>query len=419
MIGFSTRIAIRFLTEGRSQSLLVMLGVAAGVAVVTFITALINGLQGNTITRTLGVQPHVTIRPVKDQPRVAAPPIMRRESPAQAVAQAGPVVGLDSIQPRAQRTRSIDNWPALSAALERVPGVTVISPMASGAALALRGEGSRAIALNGIEFERYDGIAALREKIIAGSPRLGSGEAIIGRELADDLGVGVGDRFTVSLGRDTTEALRTVAIFDSGVRDLNRRNVYINLRAAQSLLGIPGGITNLDLKLADVFEAEQVATRLAAQWPYEIESWMQTNSQLLSALDAQTMATRLIRFVVLIVVVLGIASVLVVSVVQKRKEIGILRAMGASRAQMTRVFLVQGALVGAVGSVLGGVLAWLMITAFSTFVKGADGRPLFPILLEFWILFNVASVATVCGVLAAVAPARRAAELDPAQAIRL
>lgn len=416
MFGFSSRIAVRFLTEGRFQTGLVMLGVAAGVAVVTFITALINGLQGNTISRTLGVQPHITIRPVKDQPR---PADVGRLTVAPADSSAQPVVRLDSIQPRAQRTRSIDNWPALASALERIPEVTVISPMASGAALALRGEGSRAIALMGIDFDRYDGIAGLREKIIAGVPRLGAGEAIIGRELADDLGVGLGDRFTVSLGKDTTDALRTVAIFDAGVRDINRRNVYMSLRGAQSLLGIPGGVTSLELKVSEVFGAERVARRLSAQWPYEVESWMQTNSQLLSALDAQTMATRMIRLVVLVVVVLGIASVLVVSVVQKRKEIGILRAMGASRGQMTRVFLVQGAVVGSVGSALGGVLAWLMIAAFSTFVKGADGRPLFPILLEFWIFFNVATVATVCGVLAAVAPARSAARLDPAQAIRV
>jgi lipoprotein-releasing system permease protein len=168
-----------------------------------------------------------------------------------------------------------------------------------------------------------------------------------------------------------------------------------------------------------VFRAEAVATRLRARLPYEIESWMQTNSQLLSALDAQTLSTRLIRGVVMLVVVLGIASVLVVSVVQKRKEIGILRAMGASRAQMTQVFLMQGALVSAAGSVLGAGLAWLMVEAFTALVKGADGRPLFPIVLDLATFARVAAGATLAGLVAAVAPARRAAALDPAQAIRL
>jgi lipoprotein-releasing system permease protein len=403
-MGFAWRVAVRFLAEGRFQTLLVVFGVAAGVAVVTYITALVNGLQGNTIRRTLGVQPHVTIRPVKDVPLAR---IVDGEA----------VFAIE--QPRAQRTRSIDNWQPLVAMLERSPDVTAVSPMASGAALAQRGEGSRAIALIGVEIERYDRIAALTEKIVAGTTRLGPGDAFIGRELAEDLGVQLGDRFTVALGRDTVDSMRAVAIYDAGIRDVNRRNVYVPLRTAQSLLGIPGGVTNLDITVSDVFAADRAAQRLAAQLPFEIESWMQTNAQLLSALDAQSMSTRLIRLVVMVVVVLGIASVLVVSVVQKRKEIGILRAMGASRGQMTQVFLLQGALVGSVGSVLGAGLAALMIWLFTALVKGADGRPLFAITLEPDVFLGVAAVATVCGVLAAVAPARRAARLDPAQAIRI
>jgi lipoprotein-releasing system permease protein len=397
--------------------MLLILGVAAGVAVVTYITALVEGLQANTIRRTLGVQPHLTIRPVKDVPlaaRLGAPAAPQDAAPAAAPPT---VVGLE--QPRAQRTRSIDNWQPLMAMLESTPGVVAVSPSASGAALAQRGEGSRAIALIGIDLDRYDRIAGLREKIVAGVARLAPGEAIIGKELAEDLGVQLGDRFTVSLGPATTDSMRAVAIYDVGVREINRRNVYVPLRTGQSLLGISGGVTSLDLTVAEVFEAEDVARRLRARLPFEIESWMQTNSQLLSALNAQTMSTLLIRVVVMIVVVLGIASVLVVSVVQKRKEIGILRAMGASRAQMTRVFLMQGALVSAAGSVAGAVLAWAMVAGFSALVRGADGRPLFPIVLDFTTFAWVALGATVCGVLAAVAPARRAARLDPAQAIRL
>jgi len=406
-IGFEWRVAIRFLREGRFQTLLMVLCVAAGVAVYTYITALVNGLQTNTINRTLGVQPHITLRPVKDVP-------LRAQGSGTA---AEP--GIAQTQPRAQRARSIDNWPPLLPMLERTPGITAVSPMASGSALAQRGEGSRAIGLIGIDLARYDRIAALSEKIIGGVARLAPGEAIIGKELAEDLGVLLGDRFNVSLGRDTSESMRAVAIYDAGVRDVNRRNVYVPLRTAQSLLGIPGGVTSLDLKVADVFSADTTAAALAGQLPYDIESWMQTNSQLLSALDAQSLSTRLIRLVVLAVVVLGIASVLVVSVVQKRKEIGILRAMGATGGQMTRVFLLQGAVVGAVGSAFGALLAAVMIGLFSALVRGADGKMLFPIALEWPVILNAGLVATACGVLAAVVPARNAARLDPAQAIRI
>ena len=425
-MGFAWRIAVRFLVEGRLQTALMVVGVAFGVSVVTYITALVNGLQENTIRRTLGVQPHLTVRPIKDVPLVARPapatPSLQPPSSAQSSQSPGPGAPAESMstqQPRAQRTRSIDNWPPLVPMLERSPGVVAVSPMASGAALAQRGEGSRAISLIGIELDRYDRIAALGNKIIAGHFRLGPGEAIIGRELADDLGVQVGDRFIVTLGRGTSDSVRAVAIYDAGVREVNRRNVYVPLRSAQSLLGIAGGATQIDLTVADVFAAERVAQALAARLPHEIESWMQTNTQLLSALQAQTLSTRLIRLVVMLVVVLGIASVLAVSVVQKRKEIGILRAMGASRGQMMRVFLLQGALVGSSGSVLGAGLSWLMIALFSALVKGSDGRALFPISLQWEVVGSIGLLATVCGVLAAAAPARQAARLDPAQAMRL
>ena len=139
----------------------------------------------------------------------------------------------------------------------------------------------------------------------------------------------------------------------------------------------------------------------------------------MSALNAQSVSTGLIRAIVLVVVVLGIASVLVVSVVQKRREIGILRAMGATRAQMVRVFLVQGGIVGALGSLLGLLLALLMIWLFTTFVRGSDGRALFDIVLPLSLALQVAAIATACGVFAAIAPARRAASMDPAQAIRI
>jgi lipoprotein-releasing system permease protein len=195
--------------------------------------------------------------------------------------------------------------------------------------------------------------------------------------------------------------------------------VIVPLRAAQSLVGLPGGATNLDLTLVDVWTAAELSAELGRRYPYKVESWQQLNAQLVSALNAQSVSTTLIRGVVMIVVVLGIASVLVVSVVQKSREIGILRAMGATQGQILRVFLLQGALVGAAGSALGVLLAVALIWAFTTFVKGSDGLPLFSITLAPALAVRIALIATACGVLAAVAPARRAAALDPAQAIRL
>ncbi|MBK7720401.1 MAG: ABC transporter permease [Simplicispira sp.] len=403
--GFELRVALRFLREGRMQTVLIIVGVAAGVAVIAYISALISGLQNSTLTKTLGAQAHISVRAPDDVVTPAAPP------------QQGARM-LTETQPRAQRPRSIANWQALLPLLEKLPNVAGVSPMVSGAGLALRGEAVLSIALMGVDLERYDRMIGLRSKVVSGSARLEPGEAIVGRELAQDLGVRVGDRLTVQT-TTSSESLRVTALVDLGVRDLNRRTVIVPLRAAQNLLALPGGATGLDLTLDDVWAAQSLAEALRAQYPYKIESWQESNAQLVSALNAQAVSTGIIRAVVLAVVVLGIASVLVVSVVQKQREIGILRAMGATRGQVLRLFLVQGAVVGAVGSVLGLLLAVALIWAFTHFVRGSDGLPLFSISLPLATALRVALVATVCGVLAAIAPARSAARLDPAQAIRI
>ena len=404
MLGFERRVAVRFLREGRMQTLLIIVGVAAGVAVVAYISALITGLQRNTLEKTLGAQAHMSI----SAPDEAVLPAL--------AASAGTTV-LAQTQPRAQRPRSIANWQQLIPVLEALPQVAAVSPTVVGAGLAVRGQASRSIALLGVDLDRYDRIVRLRSKVVAGQARLEPGEGIIGRELATDLGVRVGDRLSIVSGV-LTDTLRVSALVDLGVRELNRRTVIVPLRAAQSLVGLPGGATAIELTLHDVWVAQTLAADLSHRFPYQVESWQEANAQLVSALNAQSVSTALIRGVVMIVVVLGIASVLVVSVVQKRREIGILRAMGATQAQVLRIFLLQGAIVGALGSALGVLLALALIAAFTHFVRGSDGLPLFAITLAPALALRIAGIATLCGVLAAVAPARRAARLDPAQAIR-
>ena len=403
--GFEWQVAWRFLREGRMQTLLIIVGVAAGVAVVAYISALIEGLQANTLAKTLGAQAHISLRAPED----LVAPAARLE--------AGTAM-LSDTQPRAQRLRSVANWQALLPVLQATPGVAAVSPMVSGSGLALRGEAALAIALMGVELERYDRIVNLRSKVVAGRASLQPGEAIIGRELAADLGLRVGDRLTLRTGL-VSDSARVTALVDLGVKDLNRRTVIVPLRAAQNLQGLPGGATHLDLTVTDVWAAQALADSLRRQHPLRVESWQESNAQLVSALNAQSVSTTIIRAVVLVVVVLGIASVLVVSVVQKGREIGILRAMGATRGQMQRIFLLQGAVVGALGSLLGIALAVALVWAFTTFVRGSDGLPLFAITVPVPTALRVALIATLCGVLAAVAPARRAAAMDPAQAIRM
>jgi len=145
---------------------------------------------------------------------------------------------------------------------------------------------------------------------------------------------------------------------------------------------------------------------------------MSTNQQLMTALKSQTASTTLIRFFVLISVAFGIASVLAIAVVQKQKEIGILRAMGMSQHSVLAVFLIQGGLLGLFGSLLGALGGLGLGQLFSLFARSATGEPLFELALTSSLVLNTTAIATLTGLIAAAMPAYRAAKLDPVQAIR-
>jgi len=399
---FAPLVALRFLREGRMQTALILAGTTGGVAVIVFLTQLITQLQAQIVDRVLGSQAHVVIRPLEEANRRAF------DAPGFA----------SIVEPRAQRLRSVDQWENIAGLAAGLPGVTAVSPVVTGPAFALRGQASKSVALMGVDAERYRRIVRMDGYMIAGRFAVEGPRAVIGSELARDLGIGLEDKLRVLLPGGRDELLVVGGVFDIGNRDLNRRWVFVTLPLAQSLLDLPGGISNLDITVADIFDAQTVADRLRGATGLTVDSWMQTNAQLLAALRNQTVSNNLIRSFVIIIVALGIASVLVVSVVQKQKEIGILRAMGASRAMVLQVFLIQGAVVGAVGSLVGSGLAFALLKVFSHIYRNADGSPLFSAELEPRFIVMAALVATLVGLASALIPARRAARMDPVQAIR-
>ena len=394
-----TTIAMRFLRQGRGQSLLILFGIAVGVSVIVFVTALISGLQANIIQRTLGTQAHI---------RVQAPDEVNRIAPA-------PPGTLQLVleDRRAQVLRTIVNWPQVRDVLDRLPGITAVSPVVSGPAFGRRGEAVQSIALVGVDLPRYLRVIPLDRNMVDGRLDLGSGNAVIGRQLAKDLGLRTGGKLRIDAGKGREAIVNVAGIFELGVRELDARYVYLDLKQTQSLLALPGGVTVIDVTVADLFGADRSAARIRGLTGLKAESWMETNAQLMNALSSQSMSTRMISVFVAMSVALGIASVLAVSVTQRTREIGILRAMGTRRGQMLRVFLVQGAVLGLAGSLIGALAGLGLVGAFNTF-----GPKLFYIPLPPALIPAAMALATVAGVVAATVPASRAAKLDPVEAIR-
>jgi lipoprotein-releasing system permease protein len=408
LLPFEWIVATRFMREGRMQTLLIVGGVALGVSVIVFISALISGLQSNLFRRTLDFQAQIIVLP----PEEVARPL--RNLNTQPTDQHTAVF----LQPRAQRLRSVDQWQKVRDQLLRMKDVTVVAPVVSGAGFVIRADANRAVTLTGIEPESYLRLIALKDKIIAGSANVTSSDILVGIELAKDMGVSMGDKLTLRTASGGTATLMISGIFDFGNKGQNQRSVYVTFRTAQSLLDLAGGASSLEVNVADPFSAETIAQDIQAQTGLKAESWISTNAQFFTALAAQSMSNTIIRFFVGLTAALGIASVLVVSVVQKSKEIGLLRATGTSRQQILRIFLLQGALMGLMGSVVGSLMGWGFLTLWRGIAKNADGTPLFVINFDPMLFVYAAVGATLVGTLAAVFPALRAARLDPAVAIR-
>ena len=406
LLPFEWILATRFMREGLLQTLFIIAGVALGVAVIVFMSSLIYGLQGSIIRRTLDYQAQIIILPTEEVARS-----LRQTQTNQANSAI-------LIQPRAQRLRSVDQWQKVRTQVLQMQGVNVVSPIVSGAGFVLRADANKAVSIVGIEPDTYLKLIALKSKIIAGTADVTTSDIVIGSELAKNLGVWLNDKIILQTATRASITLKVGCIFDYGNKGANERIVYVALRTAQSILNLPGGATSVEINLNDPYQAQIVAEQIQAQTGLKVESWITTNKELFTALYGQKITFFVIRLFVGLTAALGIASVLVVSVVQKSKEIGILRATGTTRIQILRIFLLQGALFGLIGSIFGSAASWGLLIAWRNLAKNPDGTPFFVLSFDPMYFVYAGLGAMLVGIISAVFPAQRAARLDPAVAIR-
>lgn len=401
---FAWFVALRYLRDAKGQTALILAAVSLGVGVVVFLSALISGLEISLIDKTLGSQAHVTLERPREAPRPLVFP-----TPERAIARV--------VQPSPQRLRSIDRWPLVVADVERIEGVTAVSPMILGSAFAVRSDAKESIVVRGIEPERYVAIVDVRRKMVAGRFDVSAG-VVVGASLARLVGASVGDKLRVRTPEGIEDVVTIAGVFSLGNEAVDKSWVFTSLPHAQSLYALPGGATTIELKVAELFSAEQLALDLRGRTGLEANSWMTINAELLSALDAQRNSKNLIQVFVVLAVALGIASVLIVSVVQKAREIGILRAVGTSARRVLSVFLIQGAVLGFGGALLGAAMGAGLAKAFELIARDPSGAPKVPVVVDGALVASALSLATLVGLLAALVPARRAARIDPATAIR-
>ncbi|HYQ81971.1 MAG TPA: ABC transporter permease, partial [Anaeromyxobacteraceae bacterium] len=250
-MAFEWFVALRYLREGRLQTALVLGGATVGVAVLVFLTALISGLQGALIRQTLSSQAHIMVKAPERAPRVLPPP------PGE--------TAVDHVERVPDRLRSIEQWQQVLGEVERTPGVVAATPTVAGSGFASRGEASKSVAIRGVEPATFGRVIEIETKMRRGRFSVAGTEAVIGSVLADDLGVGVGDKVRLTTAEGRGDVFTVSGIFDLGNKDVNQRWVLVALRSAQTLLDLAGGATTIEIKVAEVFAAERMARELESR----------------------------------------------------------------------------------------------------------------------------------------------------------
>jgi len=391
-------IAMRFLLRGRGQTLLIVLGIAVGVAVQFFLSALISGLQVSLIENTVGSSPHIQVLPADRLPVRAGPGVSGQNRD----------YGRVLIDERTE----IHSWQQYVNDLKRDPRILRAAPVANGQGFIERGSAVDAVVVKGLVAPGGLDIYKIRDKTVSGIPELTSDNALLGRRIAERLTLAVGDKFFLRNDRGDRVFLRVGGIFDLGAAAGNEL-VALSMDRVRSLFAI-SGVSAVEAQVRDVFAAEAIAREYGRQYErVKLESWQEKNRELLTGLRSQSTSSVTIQFFVIVSISLAIASVLGIAAVQKQRQLGILKAMGATDRSASRIFIIQGVILGGVGSVLGLALGLLMGWGF---VVGT-GAP-FGLEISARTLFTPIVLALLAAVVASTVPARRAAQLSPIEVIR-
>ena len=397
---FELKLALRFMLSSKSQTIFIIGGIAIGVAVQIFLGSLITSLQDSLVNETIGNSSHITIRSEDD---VLTQALNAEES------------GVITLRGNASKgPKNLDNWALITEEIAKDTRVTAISPTLQGTALIRSGGTDRSIQIKGVLLEDADLIYDISERIVSGNPSAEGNSVLIGTGLASDLGVESGGNVNLLLPNGETVRLLVGGIFDLQNEISNNSVMFMDLRRAQKLFNAGDAVSTIETQVEDPFLADEIANNWASNLGgVKIEQWKELNEQLLSALSSQSSSSYTIQFFVIISITFGIASVLAVSVLQKSKEIGILKAMGTTKKSASRIFIIQGFLLGMVGSIVGTGAGILMLAVFNM----SEGLS-FNISYRWSSILFLVCIATAAGVIASVIPANRSANLNPIEAIK-
>jgi lipoprotein-releasing system permease protein len=376
------QIAWRFLTSAKRQTLIIILGISVGVSVQVFIGSLISGLQDNLVETAIGSSSHITV--IEDNNGV-----------------------IDDVDGTIQL---LNNQSDL---------FTVITPVFDLPGILEKGTDKTEILYRGLEFDSANGIYKFDERMVEGTIPDALDEIALGIKIKEELNLNVNDTITIEI-IGGFKTLTIVGFFDIGVAQLNRTWGVGTIETLQAIASSTGA-TRIETQISDTFEAEALALTLdtvLAPTGLKTQNWMVENESLLSGLQGQSISSLMIQIFVIVSVVLGISSTLAITVMQKSRQIGIMKAMGITNKDASLVFLSEGFILGIFGAI-GGVLFGLGLSyAFTTFAVNADGIPVVPLSIDPGFIALSGGIALVACLAASLTPAIKSSKLTVIEVIR-
>lgn len=396
---YAVKLAMRHLLSHPGQTALLMAGVALGVSVFIFMSALIGGLATLLTLRTVGSIPHIVLEmPDRDPATLSLGP------GAQVV-----------LQKDLSRRGQITIWQPVIPIIEQTSGVIAVSPQIRGSAFVERGQAVSPVGVIGTTPGRLSLIADIGGAIADGSSNLPADGTLIGSILARDLGLRVGQVVQLTSDRGRSRSFRISGIFTLGIASADRQTTYMNFTAARALFDMPTGISRIEIKVRPAIGAANIAEHLRRSTGLKATAWTEDNQQLFEGLDAQARTGTIIKAFSLVTIIVGIASAMLLSIVRRQAEIGIMRAMGASRALVISIYVLEGTLIGVVGAITGALATWLALLPLTPVSAVTSGD--LPIDRQQGDFLLAIVLTTLAATLASILPARRAAWIDPVEAI--
>ena len=343
-------IAVKLLLERKRQALVSIMGVTIGVSAFVVMSSLMLGFQGYFIQQVVDLEPHITIKPTEDLDEKRIAKLFESDA----------LVEVYGAKPREEE--KILGWKDLIDQLEREKDIMGAAPRLVTRGILKYGVKDKPVSILGIDpdlepkasiVERYLEYKALK------TLKSDKDSIIIGKLVAKSLGIKEpGKKVIMVTPEGNTQVLKVVDFFNSGITNIDDARVYVHLKTLQSLTNRPNEVNQIVIRVSNVDDAEKIAKRLSERIDYQVESWQRAYANFLSIFKIQNIITYLIVIAILTVSAFGIFNIIMMTVLEKRRDIAILMAMGYSRLDILFVFIAQGLVVGIFGAVLGCILAF-------------------------------------------------------------